>query len=270
MAKFMAAGFTQQSVPKFLKKAILGITRPTHVKLTTVDYFGARFSVFKNDDIGWRLRWRLGFEKNEIRWLLSFLNPEDLFVDVGANFGLYTILAAKALPQGRVVAFEPAPLVGSLLRLNVLLNNLRNVTLRAEALSDGVGQAKFSVAVDSGFSSLRGTERKVTSDILTVDVTSLDVELATMGRAPAVIKIDAEGAEFLIIRGATSTLTDEKKRPRALLVECNDDNLRGYDSSRAQLVQLLTSYGYFPYSIVAGGQLRGGPTTENIAFIWRR
>ncbi len=269
MAKFAVAGFARESVPKLLKKAILGVTRPTKVKLTTVDYFGAKFSVFENEDIGWRLRWRLGFEKNEIRWLLSFLNPDDVFVDVGANLGLYTILAARALSQGRVIAFEPAPLVGSLLRLNVLLNNLRNVTLRTEALSDEVGQTSFSVAVDSGFSSLRGTERKETSDVLTVDVSSLDVELAHIGRAAAVIKIDAEGAESLIIRGATPLLADEEKRPRALLVECNDDNLSRYGSSRAQLVQLLASYGYSPYSIVAGGQLRGGLTTENLAFIRR-
>ena len=267
MAKSATVGFTPQSVRKFIKKTILGAIRPTRVKLTTVDYFGARFSVFENDDIGWRLRWRLGFEKNEIKWLLSFLNPNDLFVDVGANLGLYTILAARVLSQGRVVAFEPAPLVGSLLRLNVLLNNLRNVTLKSEALSDQVGQASFSVAVDSGFSSLRGTERKETFEVLTVDVTSLDVALANIGRAPAVIKVDAEGAESMIIRGATSTLTNDKKRPRALLVECNDDNLRGYNSSRDQLVQLLARYGYTPYSIVAGGQLRGGLTTENLAFI---
>lgn len=145
----------------------------------------------------------------ELHRLDLFVRPGDTFVDVGANIGLYTLKAARlAGPQGRVFAAEPGHAARGELEANIALNTFNNITVFAGALSDAEGEATLH-HVDRGndpqaFSLLAdGTEKSSE----TVTVTTLDAIVAAQGLARVdCIKIDVEGFEAHVLRGARETL----------------------------------------------------------------
>ena len=153
-----------------------------------------------------------------------------MFVDIGANHGYFTLLAASLVgPSGRVVAFEPNPRVFAQLRTHVDLNHFDDrVRLEPCALADRheVGAPLFvsQVASNSGLSSLTPAAAALSSHDLsasaTVPVTVETFDRWLAGSALLVIdlvKIDVEGAEARVIAGMTDSLASG--RIRALIVE---------------------------------------------------
>jgi FkbM family methyltransferase len=124
------------------------------------------------------------------------LAPGDTFVDLGANIGVFTVHAAKAVgPQGCVLAIEPSPAVLERLRFNVAANGFRNVRIAAVAIGDKRGQATLhAVANAHGSASLHETPGSDTH--LTVPVEPLAALLSTHGIARVdAMKVDIEGYE---------------------------------------------------------------------------
>ena len=126
--------------------------------------------------------------------IMADLKPGDVFVDIGANCGLFVIFAARKVgPSGRVIAIEPLPAMLERLRFNVAANNFTNVTVCATAVGAHLGEATIHVSVKQyGHASLVGTD----GEELTVPVTPLQaiVERAGVPRIDA-LKIDIEGFE---------------------------------------------------------------------------
>ena len=144
--------------------------------------------------------------------------PEgSLVVDIGANLGEYTALAARATgKQGRVVAYEPNPLVRERLVRNIKVNNLENVEVSPLALGSEDGEAILRVPSDeSGLGTLRagvsGTEYHVQTRRLDTVLSEADK------RRVAMVKVDVEGLELQVFHGAQETL--ETARPM-ILYEC--------------------------------------------------
>lgn len=137
------------------------------------------------------------------------LKPGDVFVDVGANCGLFAVFAARKVgPTGRVIAIEPLPAMLERLRFNFAANGFTNVTVCATAVGAHPGEATIHVSAKQyGHASLVGTE----GEELTVPVTPLQaiVERAGVPRIDA-LKIDIEGFEdralLPFIRGAPRQL----------------------------------------------------------------
>jgi FkbM family methyltransferase len=133
--------------------------------------------------------------------LVEMLRPGDVFYDVGANVGFFTLLAARLVgPRGAVLAFEPDPRNAEVLRSNVALNGLANVEVFERAVAETTGRRRFAI-VESTASHLadHGTDEKTT----VVDVVSLDdLDGASGPRPPTVIKLDIEGAEVDALHGA--------------------------------------------------------------------
>jgi FkbM family methyltransferase len=142
------------------------------------------------------------YEEASMHFLIRYLKPEDSFVDVGANVGVYTMLAAGAA-GARVHAFEPANTAYEALTQNVVLNTLgRRVTLH----HNGVGACarKAHIAITH-----KGSGRVVDGDagetLEPIDIVSLDEALGN--DVPAAIKIDVEGYEEQVLRGAHHVLS---------------------------------------------------------------
>lgn len=154
-------------------------------------------------------------EHPELRFLSRFVQRGMTVLDVGANQGIYTIVAARATgPQGRVYAFEPSPSELAKLRWNLRLNRFRNATVVESAVSSLSGQATFHAAepMKGGFSGLRRPSEylHVESREITVPVTTLDEfvrerDIATVD----FLKVDVEGAELDLIEGARALLSSE-------------------------------------------------------------
>jgi FkbM family methyltransferase len=176
-----------------------------------------------------------------MREVFEVLAPLDnpVLVDIGAAAGCFTLLAT--LKPMRVLSFEPNPDVFPVLESNCKLNNV-NVELHRCALADQVGMASLQVAqqsTDSGLSTLGTKVTRFTSP------RSVPVEVRTLDslNLPRVdfIKIDTEGCEPAVLRGATETI--KRCRPSMLLEYC-DENLRQCGSSIWELNTTLMALGY--------------------------
>ena len=176
----------------------------------------------------------------------SLIQPRMVVYDVGANVGFFTLIAARLSPQGRVVAFEPLPENSQRIRHNIALNNLQNIIVRSEALSDTDGQTQFQVSSEPTWGKLVSVSKDTGGQVGTINVkvSRLD-SLVEAGEIPIpqLIKMDVEGAETGVLRGAESTL--RKARP-LLLIE-----LHGTNQTIARLLENLA------YSAAVLGDPRG-------------
>jgi FkbM family methyltransferase len=180
------------------------------------------------------------YERPLVDWLRRTLRPTDVFWDVGANIGAVTLVAARLVT--RVVAFEPDPRSLVLLRRNLSMNRLGNVEVVPAALGDRAGTATLhqGAASNTGMSSLVAGGATTAGDI-PVTVTRVDDVLATRADlAPQVMKLDVEGAEHLVVRGATRLLRSGQLR--ALVFEDRTDP-QGHPTNAA-LVGGLVEAGY--------------------------
>jgi FkbM family methyltransferase len=148
------------------------------------------------------------FEISETRLVQTLLGPGMTFLDVGANIGYYTLVAARMVgPTGVVHAFEPNRPIRERLEQNVHRNGLPNVVVHAEAVGRVSGELEFFASTwdaNQGISSLlpgsgRGEAQRVPS-------ITLDDLAAGLGRRVDLIKMDIEGAELLAIEGGRRLL----------------------------------------------------------------
>jgi len=148
--------------------------------------------------------WLGELEKGDLDRLTQLLSPGEVFVDCGANMGIWSLTAAQRVGRsGQVFAFEPHPVTFEKLAANIRLNGCEDrITARQLALSEAPGTANFACQTDkhemSGLSDAAGP------NVTQVRLSTLDAELA--GRAVAGIKIDVEGHELGVLRGAAGVL----------------------------------------------------------------
>jgi FkbM family methyltransferase len=163
--------------------------------------------------------WLGVFERAEQDVFARTVRPGDVVYDLGANVGFYTLLAAKlAGPTGRVVAFEPVPRNLGYLRRHLALNQCENVSVVAAAVSDRSGTARFRDGPAHTVGALARDERGYDVEVIALDdycVGPTSHGSTSHGPAPRVIKIDVEGAEADVLRGATRVLREA--RPIVLL-----------------------------------------------------
>lgn len=159
----------------------------------------------------------------------AHLQAGDLFVDVGANAGTYTLWAAGL--GARVLAVEPATLALSRLRRNISLNPGVDVEVVDAAATDMEGEVSFDPSGDTT-AHLGGPMR--------VRATTLDALVGD--RSVAGVKIDVEGFERLVLQGAQGALAEQ--RIRLIQIEWNHCSLDALNESREPVAQLLRTSGY--------------------------
>jgi FkbM family methyltransferase len=163
------------------------------------------------------------------------------------------MLFASAARSGQVHVFEPIALNAALIRANSSLNGFSNIEVNNVAVGTVEGEVEFSVSVDSAYSSMIATHRRHESQLIKVPVVSLDeyIEKQSIRRVD-ILKIDVEGAERLVLEGARNLLSDPTRRPRAVLLELFDDNLRSFGTSAAECLQKMVDFGYRPHAVRPG------------------
>jgi FkbM family methyltransferase len=192
--------------------------------------------------------------------LKSRLQSGDTVIDVGANIGYFSLVAARAVGEkGRVVAFEPVAEVRQALTENVRINGA-TVEIHDEALAETTGEVRFfrGPAQDSGLGSLRplAAGREVTVRQVPFD------DIWDRRSRVALVKIDVEGGELGVLRGMAETLA--RDRPH-LVLEVTDDFLKALGASAAQLWSFVTSLDYEMYEIADDGKLELVPSLEALA-----
>lgn len=146
----------------------------------------------------------------EARFLEQALSPGGTFLDIGANHGSYTLMAARCVgPTGRVVAFEPQPFLARLLRQSLASNGMGQGTVHEVALGERAGSATFFIpAAGSGSGGLHAAfSARGQHERLEVRVARLDELLPEpLPRENALVKLDCEGGELGALRGGRRAL----------------------------------------------------------------
>ncbi|MBA2513033.1 MAG: FkbM family methyltransferase [Solirubrobacterales bacterium] len=186
-------------------------------------------------------------EPGTLRWIAERVRPGDVFYDVGANVGIFTLLAAhRSGAGGHVVAFEPHAATIATLLENVALNGLgERVDVLSCALHRTTGHLPFlyrSLVAGSGLSQVGATRDPFGHDAEPVArelkaVASADDLIASGTIRPAdVVKIDVDGNEADVLAGMQGLLTGSR-RPRSVQVEVNPEG-------SLELLPLMAAAGY--------------------------
>jgi FkbM family methyltransferase len=164
------------------------------------------------------------------------------FLDVGACHGIFSLAFAQGRPAARAVAVEPSAIACSILAENVRLGGLGNVAVRQVACGAGGGTLRMRQAWHH-LEALPAEEAAGDGDgpVFTVPLQSVDELCAELDFQPDVVKIDVEGYELAVLRGARATLG--RYRP-PLFLELHPQRLRELGGSVGEVVDLLAWLGY--------------------------
>ncbi|GAB2983623.1 FkbM family methyltransferase [Mucilaginibacter puniceus] len=180
-------------------------------------------------------------EFGDMGFLIHFLRPEDIFFDVGANVGSYTLLASGAC-KAKSIAIEPVKTAFNILQQNITLNNLQHsVKLLNSGAGAIIGALAFSSAEDTTNHVLADDE--IADNISIIPIITID-SLLTDG-TPSLIKIDVEGYETEVLKGMATTLKSPSLK--AIIIELNGSGER-YGFDEQAIHQLLIENNFEPYS----------------------
>ena len=187
--------------------------------------------------------WRSGLTEPETRRLLTtILRPGMIMLDVGAYVGQFTLVASRTGAGGvRVIAIEPTPAVFRQLLRNIEVNRCSNVTCVQAALSDKPGRAKFFFFPQSNDQNSLRPLADPRASAVEVAVETID-SIADANKLDHlnVIKVDVEGNELAVLRGARQTLLRFKP---ILIIEISRHQ-RAYGYAGADIKNFLTELGY--------------------------
>ena len=185
------------------------------------------------------------WEPFETGVLAAHLRPGDTMVDLGANIGYYSLVAAAIVgDSGRVYAFEPDPGNFELLQRNIELNGFHQIHARNEAVSDAAGVTRLFLSAENQGDHRIYPAREEGVGRGHVDVACLDFDtfVEAEGISPDLVKIDTQGAEAAILRGMRRLAARQRGRMK-LLVEFWPHGLRGAGSSPEEMLSILEGFG---------------------------
>lgn len=182
------------------------------------------------------------FQDDYEQWIWNYLkiNEGEVFVDVGAHVGRYTLALAKLVKNcGKVIAIEPHPKNYELLVKNIRKNGFTNIIALNMAAWNKRGKIKLFTGTMSGVHSLKHDLQKwhnfnTKRSSLTVLAKPLDEILMEIGLKPNLIKIDVEGAEIEVIQGLEKTI--KKNHPKIII--------ESWTPNKVKLINLLENFGY--------------------------
>lgn len=234
-----------EKIIRRLKNYYISFFNVTHLNYTI---YGIKFRLDFNKAVDKRL-FLNGFEKDIIEYYNKALKKDDVVLDVGANIGIYSLIAGKKVgTKGKVYGFEPADIAFERLQYHIDLNGLNNIVPIKSGVSNYTGKAEFNICEDDAFNSLGDKPLKEIINKNTIDIVSIDEFVSQNNISKVdVIKVDTEGAEFLVFEGAEKTL--EKFKP-TLFFEINPIVTKGFSNNIDQLLKLIRSYDYKLFEII--------------------
>jgi FkbM family methyltransferase len=214
--------------------------------------------VMELDISGWsnRATWALGrfYDLGTQLVVGALLNKGDLFVDIGANEGMISLLASRCVgTKGRIISFEPNPTPRLKFEKNVELNHINNIEIIPAGASSESGKLDLFVpAVNTGEGSFAISEHEEREgQIISCPIVVADDVLA--GLNPALIKIDVEGFEPNVIEGLRSTISNTKP---ILVLEMVSTHIDRAGFTVATLCHRMNDLGYVGMRILIGGSLQ--------------
>lgn len=210
---------------------------------------GAKLNLY-NDSLLSELIYNDRFEKTELKFLTRFLSKGDHFVDVGANIGLFSMIASKTVGQkGSIISFEPTPETFRRLNENIILNKYGNIKSFPFALAEFSGTTSFYTYPEGrdAWNTLSKPQEEKYEEII-IQTFALDDFIhdnVSLFNNVTLLKIDVEGWEIPAFKGGNKFFSS----PQAptLMVEFCDIQAQKANLSCTDLYNLLENYGYKMY-----------------------
>ncbi|WP_137284653.1 FkbM family methyltransferase [Halorussus salinisoli] len=179
--------------------------------------------------------------------LISVLDTDSVFFDVGANVGYYSVLASQRCKTGHVHSFELDPRLASIIASHFELSSAQNATITCAGVSDSSGEFVSFTPHQSGNLSTNTVQedRGGRTNGLKVPSLTLDKYCSKTEIAPDVLKIDVEGFERQVLEGGANIL--EKSPPRALFLELHPNLVDNFGIAPREILSLLNEFGYTCY-----------------------
>lgn len=178
-------------------------------------------------------------EFNDMAFLLHFLRQEDVFFDVGANVGSYTLLAS-GICHSKTVSFEPIPSTFEILKKNIDFNKLNHLV---NIENKGVGGTENNLYFTDGEDTTNHILSEVHGSVPSVLIPMITLDSITC--KPNILKIDVEGFETEVLNGAAGILNDLTLK--AIIIELNGSGKR-YGYNENFIHQKLLAFGFKPYN----------------------
>lgn len=208
----------------------------------SITFFNGAKMIIRKSDTGVTGNIYVGIQDfYELSFALHYLDEKDVFVDVGANVGFYSIILSKS-KNVKSIAFEPIPSTFYKLEKNVQINSLSNkVFFKNIAIGSSIGQLRMSSHLDT-VNHVKSNSNESIHDIF-VEVCDLSTFFSNE-ECPSLIKIDVEGFETEVIAGMQNIISSNKLK--AIIIELNGSGGRyGYDESLIH--QTLLSHSFKPF-----------------------
>ncbi len=251
-----------RTIPYFVMQTI-AYRHPFKVNYTTL--WGDKMSFYLPE--GNAIYYYGFFEANLTNFLLNFVKEGDVIFDVGAHVGYYSILSSALVgDSGHVHSFEPTPRTFNTLKKNSEIRS--NITVNNNAVLDHETEIEF---IDYGpkYSAFNSFKKRTSDEMsfltqpekVKAKTVSLDNYCAIKNVWPNFIKIDAEGAEYLILQAMTNLL--ENKKPIVTIEVAGDDE---WKENCSKSINILESYGYLPFEIDLYGNLKPHTQKETYSY----
>jgi FkbM family methyltransferase len=190
-----------------------------------------------------------GEEEIALKYFLSLIKHDSIVYDIGASIGLFAITSAILCEKGKLFAFEPDKETCQRLEENIKFNNLKNIKINELALSDNKTESLLYTNGTNGYAPtlvFQKNRKDAPKNTIIIKTDTLDNLLKNNSYpVPDIIKIDIEGAEILLVKGAQKLFSGElNKRPEHIFIEIHPEFLIDFDSSENEVIDIIQSHGY--------------------------
>ncbi|MFZ1721705.1 MAG: FkbM family methyltransferase [Microgenomates group bacterium] len=190
-------------------------------------------------------------EYNEMRFIQNFVKDGDIVLDVGANIGSISILAASRGEKVRVFAFEPTEKIIPLVKENIGVNGFEErIKIYQTAVSHKNGFLQFTIENESEINHLTSKRHNSSTSVKSLRLDTF-VKRTNISRID-LLKIDVEGAEMLVLSGAKKLI--QKNQIETIIFEVNE-NIQEFGSSVEEMFTFLRNNNYVLYSFNEKGTL---------------
>ncbi len=263
--------FPYRGLKYFLKMAKwLGIADKKYKKKLPQGFY---MLLTPSEHIQQQLFWYGYYEKPLADMIKKILQPGNVFLDIGANIGYFSLLAANSEPTSKIISFEPVKNLFQKLEENVSLNDLKNITTLNVAIGEINGEKELfiSAADNLGMSSFQQPEnysgKKENVKIISIDSWFRTARLSKVD----LIKLDVEGSELAALKGMQGVLQNFKP---LVIAEINPETLGLFTLTPADIFDYLNKLDFDGYLISEPGKLEQVKPNEinqtvNVLFISR-
>ena len=179
------------------------------------------------------------YEMETAGWIIDQCSEGSVFFDVGGNAGYFTLIGSKAVGDGQVIVFEPISANVQTIHEHIKHNGCKNICVEEMAVSDESGTIDFVVEsnnANSHIAEVKISHAKTNPDqVIQVPMMRLDDYIAEKGLDPNVVKVDVEGAELKVLRGAEACL---KRKQASWIISTHSQKL--FDDCK----RVMLEFGY--------------------------